>query len=671
MEPEGERQTAAELDEMIAAYEAAQARGAGATLVDFLPATDHPLYRPVLCELIRIELEAGWENGQPRPLRDYLEIFPALVADRAALQKIAFAEYRLRCQAGEEASPDVYQREWGISTAAWPLALAALSRGVPPQDDAAARGSFFSATGLSSWGASSWRAEPLQGRRALDAADPEAARLLAQALTALPEAESTFLDFRLVAELGRGAFGRVYLARQGDLADRWVALKISVDVAGESQTLAQLQHTNIVPIYSIHQAGMFQAVCMPYFGPTTLADLLHDLRQRGTLPTSGKDLVNMLRMRSGPLGKRRDDDLVPVPAPLLPVDEAVLPIHELEQLSYVDAVLWIGARLAEGLDHAHERGILHRDLKPANVLLSDEGRPMLLDFNLSADTKASSGAQAHHGGTLPYMAPEHLQAFATGEEALDCPVDARSDLYALGVILYELLTGNYPFATRVGSYDDVLPRMLAERRAAVPGLRRWNKKVTPASEAIVQHLLEPDPHRRYQSAVQLRTDLRRQLEARPLRHARDRSLRERAKKWVRHNAWARSRALWGTLLLMTGAAALALLFWQRMNFFEISLSSKEIARQRAEQEATAAQKALRIFQEETSTARKALQVFQTAVTDLRERNEEIASMQAPLDEGPLAMLARNRAVLKHTQLIDRAWQGPFLSGDKAWPHIPS
>ena len=78
----------------------------------------------------------------------------------------------------------------------------------------------------------------------------------------------------LVEELGRGAFGRVFLARQGDLADRPVALKVGDRLFGESQTLAQLQHTNIVPIYSLHRAGPFQAVCMPYFGRTTLADVL-------------------------------------------------------------------------------------------------------------------------------------------------------------------------------------------------------------------------------------------------------------------------------------------------------------------------------------------------------------------------------------------------------------
>src|SRR5207245_2597093 len=105
-------------------------------------------------------------------------------------------------------------------------------------------------------------------------------------------------------------------------------------------------------------------------------------------------------------------------------------LSKLEGLSYVEAVLWVGARLADGLAHAHERGILHRDLKPANVLITDDGQPMLLDFNLAADVKhRASAAAASVGGTLPYMAPEHLEAFRGRQQS----VDVRSDLYSLGV----------------------------------------------------------------------------------------------------------------------------------------------------------------------------------------------------------------------------------------------
>src|SRR5262249_45312865 len=85
-----------------------------------------------------------------------------------------------------------------------------------------------------------------------------------------PEVAEDFLEFRLIDELGRGAFSKVYLARQGKLADRPVVLKISPRLDAEPRVLAQLQHTNIVPIYSIHRAERLQAVCMPYYGSTTI-----------------------------------------------------------------------------------------------------------------------------------------------------------------------------------------------------------------------------------------------------------------------------------------------------------------------------------------------------------------------------------------------------------------
>jgi hypothetical protein len=117
----------------------------------------------------------------------------------------------------------------------------------------------------------------------------------------------------------------------------------------------------------------------------------------------------------------------PTPVPV----EAADGWARLDRLPYADAVLALGGQLADGLAHAHERGILHRDLKPANVLLSDAGRPMLLDFNLAEDTKLRGSAErAQMGGTLPYMAPEHLEAFRSGVGNARLPVRsvwARSD----------------------------------------------------------------------------------------------------------------------------------------------------------------------------------------------------------------------------------------------------
>src|SRR5262249_22270219 len=187
---------------------------------------------------------------------------------------------------------------------------------------------------------------------------------------------------------------------------------IAVGLPAEPQTLAQLQHTNIVPVYSVHQAGLFQAVCMPYFGPVTLAGLLAVWKGRPAWPEKGRELVATLLELRERFARRVALPGVAEGRPAPTPGGARSALGDLAALSYPEAVLWLGARLAEGLAHAHERGIVHRDLKPANVLLTDDGQPMLLDFNLSEDTKLrSTPGGARVGGTLPYMAPEQLEAF--------------------------------------------------------------------------------------------------------------------------------------------------------------------------------------------------------------------------------------------------------------------
>jgi len=390
----------------------------------------------------------------------------------------------------------------------------------------------------------------------------------AEAAAALPRPGTEFLGFHLVEELGKGAFGRVYLARQGDLAGRPVALKVACDITGESSTLAQLQHTNIVPIYSLHRAGPLQAVCMPYLGRTTLDQVLRQITGRPTLPSSGRELRSTVRGQKGstanhapapsgpPPSGSFEQPPEPTPTPAL-AGQGPHGWERLEELSYVGAVLWLGAQLADGLAHAHARGILHRDLKPANVLLTDDGRPMLLDFNLAEDTKlrGSAADRAAVGGTLPYMAPEHIEAFLTRRGALD----GRTDVYSLGVILFELLAGRQPFPAREGKAKDVIPLMLADRRGPVPSVRVHNPAVSPAVEAILRRCLAADPADRYQSADELREDIDRHLSDRPLRHAPNPSARERLHKWARRHPRLASSGTVAALavIVLVGTAAAA------------------------------------------------------------------------------------------------------------------
>jgi hypothetical protein len=163
--------------------------------------------------------------------------------------------------------------------------------------------------GLNSWASSvedSFKGSPENAQLFIELhrSDADVCRRMAEAVTALPEVGTELLGFRLLAELGHGAFGKVYLAQQGDLASRAVVLKVSPRIDDEARTLAQLQHTNIVPIYSAHRAGPLQAVCMPYFGATTLASVLRELGGRKTLPESGKELVSTIIGRKSTVRER-------------------------------------------------------------------------------------------------------------------------------------------------------------------------------------------------------------------------------------------------------------------------------------------------------------------------------------------------------------------------------
>ncbi len=553
----------AHVDDFVAAFEAARARG-GADLADFLPDPDHPLYSEVLRELVRVDLELSWEQGRPRPLEDYRRRFPELFADRAGLGAVAFEEYRLRRGAGENPSPAEYERLYGVSVAGWPAPLSA---------EAAPAGLV---------GADAQADRPRDPAPGPDA--KSAANGTRSGRCGFPNVGEEFLGFHLVSELGRGAIGRVFLARQAALADRPVALKVGPASLGESQTLAQLQHTHIVPIYSVHTAGDLQAVCMPFFGRTTLADVLHDLAARPSLPQSGVELLSTLHNHTPAAATEpvspapraeRHVGVVPEAAgtacagpPAEAARAAPVVTRNLQGLSYADAVLWLGRCLADGLAHAHERGIVHHDLKPANVLLTDEGQPMLLDFNLAEDTKRDTAAEVLIGGTLPYMAPEQLEALRSGRGG----VDARGDIFSLGVLLYELLTRRAPFPARqlprppletgelapaprdVPGAAEILAEMVRDRSGPPPSPRRLNRAVSPAVDAIVRRCLEPDPARRYAHARQLQEDLQRQLDRLPLKYTREPSLRERARKWLHRHPRLPLKVLAGAAAVLLGLA---------------------------------------------------------------------------------------------------------------------
>ena len=497
------------LETIVESFERARATMPSTDLGDYLPCAEDPQYLEVLVELVRSDLEFSFQEERPRPLRHYLEAFPELSGDADALRDVAFEEYRLYFRAGQPQKAEDYAARYAIDTSNWPSWT---QRDRLPLDRVSESQQAELAT--------TWASQPRLSTAESDSCGDTG--------NTFPDVGSMFGDFELVDELGRGAYGRVFLARQGDLASRCVALKVTVERNAEPQRLAELQHTNIVPIYSVHQVGRLQAVCMPFLGSATLADVRRELWTRGT-PATGQQVVQAVngQRQWGPLGHGIEE----LPSNGTEADENTPVNHQqLLELNYADAIVWLLARTADGLAHAHERGVIHCDLKPANVLISDDCTPLILDFHLSTSASGRGRDAAFVGGTLPYMAPEQIEMLCTGGT-----VTPACDVYSLGVILFEMLTGRSPFPLRRGHPEDVVGQMLVDRDSPPPSIRDLNPALSPDVAAITARCLSPDPRGRYASARELQADLERHLKDLPPRYARSTSLAERVRKWSRRH----------------------------------------------------------------------------------------------------------------------------------------
>jgi eukaryotic-like serine/threonine-protein kinase len=341
-----------------------------------------------------------------------------------------------------------------------------------------------------------------------------------------PQRGESVGEFRLISELARGGRGRVYLAAQTALAERTVVLKLTPLDGREHLSLARLQHTNIVPLYSVFDDPVrrVRVLCMPDFGRATLAALLESMAPVPPDDRTGRhvvELIDRMQESAGPVGVGAARQM-------------------LEHVSYVQAMCWVTACLAEALQFAHERGLVHFDLKPSNVLLAADGQPMLLDFHLARGVVEPSGTLPDSfGGTPPYMPPEQRTAMRELRDghAIDIRVDARADIYALGAMLYESLGGRLPVT------DDS------------PSASRVNAQVSAGLSDVIARCLAPRPQDRYPDAAALADDLRRHVTNQPLLGVRNRSVVERWRKW-RSRQPNRLRAL-GMLALIAIAAGVA------------------------------------------------------------------------------------------------------------------
>lgn len=524
------------INEWVDAFESARANDPNADLARFLPSADHPFYLEGLTELIRVEMEYLWRDGRVS-VEHYLARFPSLVENTECVCQLAFEEFRQRREHGEMPTAAEYAARLSIDVSDWPSSI--------PFSSVARAGSVRRGR-RSSLGPY----EPMANGSPVGKGYPG---------VVFPAVGSTYLGFRLLTELGRGAFSRVFLACQDDLAERFVALKVSAQTLGESQTLARLQHPHVVPIYSVHRLDRLEAICMPFLGATTLQDLLTRFPS-GAVPRSTTELLALWQACRRPLPLPQQGTSMPESPTAAPEPTAFFAAtrETSEPLRYEDIIIWLGARLAEGLAHAHDRGVLHLDLKPANVLLTDRGQPMLFDFNLASHTwKTDSENSTRVGGTFPYMAPEHLEAFLT----LRGNVDGRADIYSLGVLLYRLLAGRHPFSLETANTLAGVEKMLEERRQAPPSPRLFAPGISKAVEAIIFRCLQPRREDRYREARQLGEDLQRQFDRRELAHTPEPSRWEGWRKWWSRRPGVRVGVRVGLVALLL-LLALAAILWR-------------------------------------------------------------------------------------------------------------
>ena len=405
-----------------------------------------------------------------------------------------------------------------------------------------------------------------------------------------PHIGEAFVGYTLIAELGRGALARVYLARQPDLAGRLVVLKVSGRLNAEADKLARLQHTNIVPVYSVHRSdgedGLY-AICMPYLGSLTLADLLllfegqdnrtcriEEListlvaRRRSTLvnTTLGLSTTDQPKVEA-PSTKIENsraeaaDDAIPLRVQTfedgrhasarfdqqLGYEELMGALHSLvKRPNDMHSACLLIEGIASGMAYAHSLGIVHRDLKPENVLIANDGRPVVLDFNLSDEP--TNARPELVGGTLPYMSLQQLQSLDGTTRA--SPAD---DVFAIGTIFYRLLTGHMPFATHS---IDHLTRLIEDRKTPPKSVRKLAPHVPTSLSGMVMKCLDGNERQRYPSAKELLEDLVCFRERRTLRHATDRSLVERFQRVIARHPVITSASFLSTvavaLLLMVG-----------------------------------------------------------------------------------------------------------------------
>ena len=475
------------LDEIVERFEKDWQDDKAPTIEDYLP-SDETQRQSLLLELTCVDLEIRLDRGEDARVEYYLAKYPELAQDDRAVIELIASEFRLR-----------KQRDGSLN--AWRFA----ERFPKYREELAQRLFYAPEAGIANHVAcphchetvnlsgtcanQEVRCPSCGGAFGVDSEGTGVGR---------NEPLPRLGKFELIQAVGRGAFGTVYRASDTEL-QRTVAIKVprsgqlSTDedenrIVREARNAAQLRHPGIVPVYEVGRLGALPYIVSEFVQGITLADAL-----------------------TGPTFTFRESARLVV-------------------------------SIGEALQHAHEHGVVHRDLKPSNIMLEADGTPRVMDFGL-AKRDAGEITMTIDGqvlGTPAYMSPEQAAGQAHH-------VDRRSDIYSLGVILYEMLTGDLPFR---GSQRMLLHQVVHDEPRPV---RHLNDRIPRDLETICGKAMSKDAGRRYQSALAMADDLTRYLAGEPIAA---RPVGRVARAWRLCRRHPRKAVLAGTLAVLAAIAAI-------------------------------------------------------------------------------------------------------------------
>ncbi len=346
----------------------------------------------------------------------------------------------------------------------------------------------------------------------------------AQQITPVPPPERIG-EYMLLREIGRGGMGVIYSARHAEVG-RKVALKIlpqrvSNDQRAlarfrrEARAIAGIHHTNVVPLFEFGEHQGHHFLVMQLIDGESVDRIIADLRN-GTTDDSLQSVVARITGDHEVRFSKEEGDTSA--SGRVAISNATTSNKDIPQ-RYRD-VAELGCQIAAALEYAHRRGIIHRDVKPSNILLDRQGVAWLTDFGLAKTDDEELTQTGDFLGTLRYMAPERFHGIC----------DGRSDVFALGLTLYELIVLRPAFEP-----SDRIELIHAIETQSPKSIRELNSDVPRDLETIISKAIQPEPNMRYATAGDMAEDLQRFLADEPIR-ARQFSLAERFFRWRRRNA---------------------------------------------------------------------------------------------------------------------------------------